>query len=150
MNDTLIRPKVNESLLAAAAHIFGWLPALAVWATQKNKSRYVRFQAAQAIYFDVVTTAMTVYAFGAVFAGALALAALSIGDIALLGSQNPTAGLARGLLALLDAVPFLAGLAAALLVGIAILFRLVAAFQTLQRKDYHYPWLGNFIEAKLF
>lgn len=37
----------DERLMAAVSHLFGLLVAIIVWATQKEKSIFVRFQAVQ-------------------------------------------------------------------------------------------------------
>ncbi len=40
--------------MAALSHFFGIIAVLIVWATQKDKSRFVRFQSLQAMAFDMV------------------------------------------------------------------------------------------------
>ena len=47
-------PTSDDRLLSALAHLFGILVALIIWATHKDKSPSVRFQAVQAIAFDIV------------------------------------------------------------------------------------------------
>lgn len=49
-------PTSEEKLLSALAHVFGPLAAVIVWATQKDKSRFIKFQALQALSFDLVVT----------------------------------------------------------------------------------------------
>ncbi len=143
-------PTSDESLLAAIAHFLGLLVAFIIWVTQKDKSRYVRFQAMQAIVFDLVIglgiILFSVVSSALIF-GALAL---GIGDIAIFGSQgNPTAEAVRVGVALMTAVPLiLACIFIPIMIAILIL-RLVASIQTLQGKDFRYPWLGKLVENHL-
>ena len=47
-------PTSDERMMAALAHFFGIIGALIVWVMQKDKSRFVRFQAMQALVFDLI------------------------------------------------------------------------------------------------
>ena len=42
----------DERVMAALAHFFGLIAALIVWVLNKDKSRFVRFQALQALALD--------------------------------------------------------------------------------------------------
>ncbi len=53
---TELSPTSDERMLAALAHFFGIIGALVIWVMQKDKSRFVRFQAAQALAFDILVT----------------------------------------------------------------------------------------------
>jgi uncharacterized membrane protein len=76
--------------------------------------------------------------------------ALGVGGFALIGTQNnPTAGPAEVLIALMTAVPFLIPCIIIPLIGIIFVARLIATIQTFQGKDFHYPWLGSFVERSL-
>src|SRR5512144_621725 len=63
----------DERMLGALAHFFGILGALIIWVIQKDKSRFVRFQAAQALAFDFLVTltmgALFLCFFGVTFLG---------------------------------------------------------------------------------
>ncbi len=72
-----LQPTSDERVMAALSHFFGLLAALIIWATQKDKSRFLRFQSLQAMAFDVVLTivflALTVCVMGVVFIGTLVM-----------------------------------------------------------------------------
>jgi len=150
MNDKPQIPTSDESLMAAISHFLGFLVALIIWATQKDKSRFVRFQSMQAMAFDVVVSVFVFLVVGGLLVLIFGLIALGIGDIAILGSQNnPTAEPVRAFIALMVALPFL--IACILIPISAIIFvaRLIATIETVQGKDFHYPWLGNLLERSM-
>lgn len=61
---TDLSPTSDERMLAALAHFFGIIAALIIWVMQKDKSRFVRFQAVQALAFNIsVTLVMMVLSF---------------------------------------------------------------------------------------
>ncbi len=140
----------DEGLLAGIAHLFGWLVALIVWATQKDKSRYVRFQSIQAMAYDVIVYVVLLSIIIVIVLLAVGIVAVGVGDIAVFGSQNNPAALpVRSVVAFLTATPLL--LACVLLPAIIITFviRLIATIQTIQGKNFYYPWLGKWVESKL-
>jgi uncharacterized Tic20 family protein len=142
-----LAPTSDEGLMAAISHFFGVLMALIVWATQKDKSRFVRFQAIQAMVFDLVVTFIVFLEVGCMMVLIFGVMALGIGDIALIGSQNnPTAEPFRSLIALMTAVPFLIPCIIIPFSIIIFVARLIATIQTFQGKDFHYPWLGRLVE----
>lgn len=52
----------DDRVMAALAHFFGLFGALIVWATQKDKSRFVKFQALQSLAFGGVLSVVTMLA----------------------------------------------------------------------------------------
>ncbi len=52
----------DDRVMAALAHFFGLFGALIIWATQKDKSRFVKFQALQSLAFGGVLTIVTLLA----------------------------------------------------------------------------------------
>ncbi len=140
----------DESLFAAISHFFGLLVAFIVYVTQKDKSRFVRFQSVQAMVYDLVVGVFMLVLVGLFVFVIFGMLALGVGDLAIFGSPgNPTAEPVRNLVALLAATPLLIP---CILIPISILlfiFRLIATIQTFLGKNYHYPWLGNWLEAKL-
>ena len=50
--DQVNPPSPDERMMSALAHFFGLIAALIIWIFQKDKSGFVRFQAAQALAFD--------------------------------------------------------------------------------------------------
>lgn len=136
--------------MAAISHFLGFLVALIVWATQKDKSRFVRFQSLQAMAFDLLVTIVIFLVVGGLLLLTFGLLALGIGDIAILGSQNnPTAEPFRAIIAMMAALPFLIPCILIPISGIIFVVRLVATIETFQGKDFHYPWLGNLIERSM-
>jgi uncharacterized Tic20 family protein len=147
MTEQPLAPTSDESLLAAISHFFGLLVSLIVWATQKDKSRYVRFQAVQAMAFDLVVSVIVLLAVGCMIVLIFGVLALGIGDFALIGSQsNPTVEPFRVLISMMTAIPLLIPCIMVPVIGIIFLARLIATIQTFQGKDFHYPWLGRLVE----
>lgn len=125
--------------MAALAHFFGLVIALIVWATQKDKSAYVRFQALQAMVFDLI---WVVFSVGAVFCTlALSIVLFFVGAFASATRLDP--GFANALFS----APYLVWiLLFPCLIGTVVL-RLFVVFQVLQGRAFRYPWLGKKIVA---
>ena len=51
---TPLEPTSDEKVMGALAYFFGMLGALLVWLLQREKSRFVRFHALQALGFDLI------------------------------------------------------------------------------------------------
>ncbi len=140
----------DESLLAGIAHLFGWLAALIVWATQKDKSRFVRFQAVQSMAFDALVFIFTLIALSIITVIIFGVLILGIGDLAVLGTQgNPGADTVRTVIAAMTATPFLLFCIFGPISLAILAARIVAAVQTFQGKNFHYPWLGTQVETRL-
>lgn len=147
MTEKPLAPTSDESLLAALSHFLGFLVALVIWVTQKDKSRYVRFQSLQAMAFHLIVPVFTIIVLGCVLAASLGLVALGIGELAIFGTQNnPTAQPVGVFIFLMTALPFAIPFIVLPLVLLIFVVRLIAAIETFQGKDFHYPWLGNLIE----
>ena len=147
MTNQIATPSSDESLMAAISHFFGLLVALIVWATQKDKSRFVRFQSIQAIAFDICVSVIMLLVVGLLMIIVFGVLALGVGDIAILGSQaNPTAEPVRTVVALLTALPLLIPCLIIPVVGVIFVARLVATIQTFQGKNFQYPWLGKWVD----
>ncbi len=58
--ETGLSPNSDERMMAALAHFFGTIGALIIWVIQKDKSRFVRFQAVQALAFDFAVMLFTI------------------------------------------------------------------------------------------
>jgi len=136
--------------MAAISHFFGLLVAFIVWATQKDKSRYVRFQSVQAMAYGLFVYVVIFLVMGMLMVIIFCVLAVGIGDIAVLGSQsNPTAEPFRTLIALMAATPFLIPCILIPIIGIIFILRLIATIQTFQGKDFRYPWLGALVERSM-
>jgi uncharacterized Tic20 family protein len=150
MTEQPLGPTSDERLMAALSHFLGFIIALIVWATQKDKSRYVHFQAIQAMAFDLVVSVITFVIVGGMIAFTFGVAMLGVGGIAIVSAQNnPTAEPIGVIIALMTAIPFLIPCIIFPLMGIIFIARLIATIQTFQGKDFHYPWLGSLVERSL-
>lgn len=137
----------DEGLLAGLSHFLGFLVALVIWATQKDRSPFVRFQSIQAMAFDLLTGIITLLIVGCMLVFILGGLALAVTDIAIFGDvNNPTADPARTFIASLAAAPFMVVCVMIPLPVFIFIARLIATLQTLQGKDFRYPWLGNVVE----
>jgi uncharacterized Tic20 family protein len=135
----------DDRLLSAIAHMFGILVALIVWATHKDKSPFVRYQAAQAIAFDVVvmvfSMVFSVCLFGVMFCGMFA-------SILTLAAAETSGDPGWPILILPGMFPFLF----LVLVPVSLVFvlaRLIAAVSVLNGNEFRYPWLGKQVEKFL-
>ena len=138
-----LSPSSDEKLMGALAHLFGPLVALIVWSTQKDKSRFVKFQALQALAFDVILIAVMgvvlFCAFGVMFAGIFGSMFVTLGN-----ASSP------------DAVPpfFILPFMFPMLMSACILpfslliltARLIASISVLNGRNYQYPLLGKWLE----
>jgi uncharacterized Tic20 family protein len=111
----------DDNLMAAISHagiiLLGIIIPLLIWVTQKEKSKYVEFQAKQALVYQlavaVIFTIMSVIIF--------ILAVISMGILGIL------------YIALLP------------LILVAVLYGLYAAYQTYQGKDFRYIIIGDML-----
>ena len=142
---TLSEPSQNDKIMAALAHVSALLPLMGViapiiiWATQKDKSEYVAFQALQAITYQLLMILVWFVGMGCYmlsffttfltmpFAGGNGEGDPSTAPIFLVGFL----------------VPFI--IFGAIFVGGAlfIIYGLIGAFQTFQGKDFRYIIIGN-------
>lgn len=139
-------PTSDEKLMGALAHLFGMLIALFVWATQKDKSRFVRFQAIQAMAFDALVMVTSMFAAFCLVAVAAIGASVSIFTLV-----NESAGFEGFFTFAL--IPMLTSLGIYVCIfplSFAVLaVRMVAAVSVLGGKDFRYPILGKKVEAFL-
>jgi uncharacterized Tic20 family protein len=147
MSQQSMTPTSDESEMAALSHFLGWLVALIMWATQKDKSPYVRFQAMQALAFDLITGLVASLMVACMVTLLFGVLGVGIADIAILGSQAiPTAEPIRTVVALMTTVPLFIPCMIIPIVAVIFIARLIATIQTLQGKDFRYPWLGKLVE----
>jgi uncharacterized Tic20 family protein len=155
MSATPAQPPLSEQderLMAGFSHLFGWLVALIIWAIQRERSEFVRFQTLQAIAFDVVMIAViSVLMFCSMCTMfVLPVAGLSVAGLgAAAGSEEAAAvgGVTAFVLATVTSfLPF------CLMMPVILVMlggRIVAAVQTFSGKDFRYPWLGEWLEKRL-
>ena len=135
----------DQRLMAALAHFFGLIAALVIWATQKDKSPFLRFQALQALAFDVLLTAvflvLTLCVMGVMFVGVLVLVAATKST----GPQEGFISLGVGSMLLPMGVLFcLAPVSWA-----ALLIRTIAAISVANGRNFRYPFIAGRVKAFL-
>jgi uncharacterized Tic20 family protein len=140
--DTLT-PTSDERMMGALAHFFGLIGALIIWAIQKDKSRFVRFQAAQALAFDFVTMLLTLVvffcSFGAMFIGIF-------GTIFAAANSSASSETVSPFMMFPFMFPWLM-FACIFPFSIALFVaRIVAAISVLNGNNFRYPWLGAKVE----
>ncbi len=148
----------DEHILAALAHasvilpFWGLIGAIVVWATQREKSRFVGFQALQAIAYQLALIiggfAGGVCHFCSFFATFLLM---PVGIFVAEGTGNPSA---EGLIAVITTFftvffPFCL-LGVFMLIGLAfVLYGLYGAVRVLQGHDFRYVVVGRWLEQYL-
>jgi uncharacterized Tic20 family protein len=145
-SEPTLSPTSDERLLAALAHFLGIMGALIIWLFQKDKSRFVRFQAVQALafHFAFVAVMMTllVCLFGVTFIGVF-------GTIAAAASMSSSPE---------NASPFLFFPFLFMPLSVTCIFpfmllmfiaQIVAAVSVLNGNDFRYPFLGAQVEKFL-
>ncbi len=155
MNAQSEAPTQDDRILAALAHVTALLPFMGVlapvviWATQKDKSPYVSFQALQAVAYQLtmilawfVGIGCYMCSFFMTFGGLMAEGLGQSPD----GSPNILGGIA-GMLAF--AMPFLVMGLMFVGGGAFILYGLVGAVQTLRGKAFRYIIIGARLEQYL-
>jgi uncharacterized Tic20 family protein len=155
MSTTSTQPPLSEQderLMAGLSHLLGWMVALIIWAIQRERSEFVRFQTLQAIAFDVVMIAVI---FVLTFCSMCAMFALPLAGVGMAGmgaaAGSEEAAAAGGVLAitLATAVSFLPFCLMMPVMLVMLGGHIVAAVQTFSGKDFRYPWLGEWLEKRL-
>lgn len=139
-------PTSDERVLAALAHFLGFTGAVIIWLLQKDKSRFVRFQAVQSLAFHLTFTTVMVVLFvcllGVMFVGVFGtiIAAASLSS----SPENASPFLFFPFLftplTVTCIFPFM------LLMFIA---QIVAAVSVLGGNNFRYPFLGAQVEKFL-
>ena len=150
MSAQIASPTPDEKILAALSHLLGPVIALIIWATQKDKSPFVRFQAVQAMAFDATLILFGVL--GAGCAGLLVFCSMITGFIgaAAAPAANSDSFSPLALLFVLPAMmPFCIGPLIFIFALGMFLIRVFAAVSVFQGNNFHYPWLGLRVERFL-
>jgi uncharacterized Tic20 family protein len=147
-------PVQDERIMAALAHMsavvpfWGVIAPIIIWATQKSKSGYVRFQALQALVYQLTVIL-------AAFVGAgcyMCSFFLTFGGMAaaMAGSPSDAVNEPATVIAMLTfAIPFLVMGTMALGGGLFILYGVVGAVQALRGKSFRYIIIGARVERFL-
>jgi uncharacterized Tic20 family protein len=135
----------DERLLAAVAHLFGLLVALIVWATQKEKSLFVRFQSVQAIAFNGIVMLASMALSGCL--GVLMVLAMLVGVTFIETQAAP--GEMDWLFLIQPLSIFLIFILWMPFSLLLLVIRVVAAWSVFRGKDFRYPVLGRQVEKFL-
>ncbi len=147
---TPTRLKSDEKIMAALSHgsiilpMWGLIASIFIWVFQKDKSAYVRFQALQALVFQVVL----IFAYFVGFACYFCTFFANFGTIFLFAGSNSSEApppfflgtffLPFGAMALIFVMSF-----------VFIIYGIVGAIMTAQGKDFRYIVIGNRVERFL-
>ena len=149
MNDEsldVLPPSSDERMMAALAHFFGIIGSLLVYAMQKDKSRFVRFQAAQALAFDftvmVVTFVLFFCLFGVLFIGMFGTVFAGLSSV----SQSDDF---RWFLAFPILLPSLLFSCIFPISFALFIVRVVASVSVLSGSNFRYPFLGAKVQQFL-
>jgi uncharacterized Tic20 family protein len=138
-------PTSDERILAGIAHLFGILVALIVWASQKEKSRFVHFQAVQAIAFDAVAILVSLI-LSVCLTGSMVVG--MFGGLYYLGSQS-SPGDIEWLFVFQPLMMFLFFICLMPYSLLLWMVRLIATVSVIQGKDFRYPLMGKQVERFL-
>jgi uncharacterized Tic20 family protein len=141
-----ISPTSDERMMGALAHFFGIVGSLIVYLTQKDRSRFVRFQAAQALAFDLIVMLAMFVVFFCLFS------VMFIGIFGTMFAGLNSAGQSENFswfMMLPTIFPF--GMFICIFpFSLAILItRIVATVSVFSGKDFRYPVLGTRVEQFL-
>jgi uncharacterized Tic20 family protein len=138
-----ISPSSDERLMGALSHLFGPLVALVVWSTHKDKSRFVKFQALQALAFDLILVVVMGIVFfcifGIMFVGMFGSVLGAMGS-----TSSPDAVMPFFMLPFMFPFIIFACIFPFSLLILAI--RLIASISILNGRNYQYPLLGKWLE----
>jgi uncharacterized protein len=146
-NIDAMKPTQDERIMAALSHIAAIIPFMGViapiviWVTQKDKSRYVGFQALQAMAYqilDILVMFLGYACYMVFFFGTFASAAL----FAATSNKDPMMNSPELFMILPFGVILLLGISQMMV----ILYGIVAAIFSLQGKPFRYLIIGKRIE----
>lgn len=142
---SLTTPSQDERIMAALAHagvviyLVGVIAPIIIWVTQREKSRYVAFQALQALAYQLILIFAWILGFGCYMAGVFGMVPFT--------AFLDNTGLSNGELFML--APFFLICLLMLLGAVFLIYGLVGAFMTLQGRDFRYVILGPILERNL-
>lgn len=144
--ETDLSPNSDERAMGALAHFFGILGALIIWVVQKDKSRFVRFQAVQALAFNfvvmLVMMVLSVCSSGVMFIGIFGMMFSAVNS-----SASPESF--SRFMVFPFMLPFLMFTCIFPFSLLFLIARVVAAVSILSGNNFHYPLLGAKVEQFL-
>ncbi len=141
----------DERVMAALAHacsilsIFGTIGSIVIWLTQKDKSRYVAFQALQAIVYHICLIVGWFFFMVCYMSSAIAFLPLSMASAPAVEGESTVSWF----VILLMAAPIGIMVFMLILWLLYMLYGMYAAASTLQGKDFRYVVIGNRLEKYL-
>ncbi len=133
----------DDRIMAALAHFFGLFGALIVWATQKDKSRFVKFQALQSLAFGGLLSLVMMLAMMCLI-GVLALAVV----VTVLASTQP--GAYAGIPPSIEMTAAVAPMSFLCIMPVsfaAALVQMIAAISVATGHNWRYPIIAQRVEA---
>ena len=133
----------DDRIMAALAHFLGLFGALIIWATQKDKSRFVKFQALQAMAFSGLLSVVMMLAMLCI----MGFIALGIIGVVLAGPQagaSPDSMPPLAVAAILSPMSFFCILPVSF---VAALVQMTAAFSIATGHNWRYPLLASRVES---
>jgi uncharacterized Tic20 family protein len=143
------------ALCHASVVIFmmGAIVPLVVWVTQKDRSKTLRFQALQGLVYQLVGTLsyFLIMMFMFLLGIGLIVFALLVGAMFPEGSggSQDIGGVAAMVIGILFVLIMLVQFGSILIGPLYILLGLWGGLRTLRGVNFHYPFLGKFIERRL-
>jgi uncharacterized Tic20 family protein len=143
MNNNVPSLSSDEKLMGAVSHLFGLVVALLMWMLQKDKSRFVKFQALQALVFDLIvmiSTGLLFFClFGVIFLG-------TFGSIIWTAEAASSPEQMIPFVVLPIMFPSLTFICVFPLSVLLLAVRITAAVSVLNGRNFRYPVLGNWVE----
>ncbi len=133
----------DDRVMAALAHFFGLFGALIIWATQKDKSRFVKFQALQAMAFGGLLTVVMMVAMVCVM-GVMALGVVGMVLASSQASSSPGSPPPLGMLAFFSPMSFFCIMPVSFA---AALVQMIAAISVATGHNWRYPVIASRVEA---
>ena len=132
--------------MGAIPHLFGFLVALIVWALQKDKSRFIKFQALQTLIFYLVVAVVVGFLFscffGVMFLGIFGSSALAVESAS--SSEQLTQFVFLPFI-----LPFATFSCIVPLSFLLLAVRIFAFVSVLNGRNFRYPLIGNWAEKSL-
>lgn len=133
----------DDRVMAGLAHFFGVFGALIIWAMQKDKSRFVKFQALQSLAFGGLLTIVTMLSMSCL----IVLMTLGIVGAVMASSQ---AGAGTGNLPSLETIIALSPMSFLCITPLsfaAALVQMIAAVSVATGHNWRYPFIAPRVEA---
>jgi uncharacterized Tic20 family protein len=141
-----LAPVQDERIMAALSHVTALIPFMGViapiviWATQKEKSQYVRNQSLQALVYQLINVVIVILGYACYFVGLFG----SIMIMAIAGSSGRVEE--EILPMLMMVIPFGVFMLLGLFEIFFMLYAVVAALMSLQGKPFQYILIGSRIQ----